>query len=209
GRHKKILQTAERLFHRKGYVATTVGDIAAKAELSPGTVQNYFGSKGAILVALIDRYDVEFIERQTERLNTIGNSPAEDVIRLLVAIVQDALDRLPAEAWVHALSNSILEVGGEVEKGYADLNSRLYDLLYVPLRRHKEAGNLPDRFDVEAAREMLELINHAMFEQRIGTVPFDMKDYRVRLRSFVDLIVPAKRSVKTKKANTQQSPTRK
>lgn len=188
-RYKTLLETAEQLFHQKGYVATTIAEIANNAEVSAGTVHNYFGSKGAILVALIDQYDSEFIERHEHDLEAISESPRNDIVKLLEAIVQDALDRLPAEAWVHALSNSILEAGGEIEEGYVELNNRLYDLLYVPLKAHRQAGNLGADFDVDAAREMFELINHALFEQRIGTSPFDMDDYRKRLCSYVGFVV--------------------
>ena len=101
---------------------------------------------------------------------------------------------------MHALANSILEVGGDLEQGYAALNKRQYDLLYIPLRAHRNMGNLPPDFDVETAREILELINHALFEQRIGTVPFDIDDYRSKLLKYIDLVMPYQKPNRKRRA---------
>lgn len=49
-----ILNTAVRLFMTQGYDATTMRDIAAAAECSPGLTYRYFAQKEALVVALYD-----------------------------------------------------------------------------------------------------------------------------------------------------------
>ncbi len=51
---RAILQAARGLFMERGYVATTVEAIAARAALSPATVYLAFVSKRALLAALVD-----------------------------------------------------------------------------------------------------------------------------------------------------------
>lgn len=49
-----ILATAVRLFMSQGYDATTMRDIAAAAECSPGLTYRYFAQKEALIVALYE-----------------------------------------------------------------------------------------------------------------------------------------------------------
>ena len=46
-----IVAAADELFSRDGFQATTMEDIAAAAEVSVGTLYNYFGTKNALLLA--------------------------------------------------------------------------------------------------------------------------------------------------------------
>ena len=70
-RPAQILDAAERVFNRRGYDRATTREIAAEAGVSEGTLYNYFGSKRAILLALIDsvgeswRQDIEHIRAET------------------------------------------------------------------------------------------------------------------------------------------------
>ena len=50
-----ILRAAEFLITRKGFEHTSIEDIAGRAEVGVGTVYNYFGSKNALLLALMQR----------------------------------------------------------------------------------------------------------------------------------------------------------
>lgn len=52
---ERILKEATRLFRDPGYGATTIERIASAAGVSPGTVYNYFGTKSAILTAVVSR----------------------------------------------------------------------------------------------------------------------------------------------------------
>jgi AcrR family transcriptional regulator len=50
-----ILETALSLFCTMGYYASSIGDIAAQAEISKGLLYHYFKSKEEVLAALVDR----------------------------------------------------------------------------------------------------------------------------------------------------------
>src|SRR5690349_7007883 len=51
-RRAKILESARRVFARKG-MAATIADIAADAQISPGLAYRYFADKEALLSELI------------------------------------------------------------------------------------------------------------------------------------------------------------
>jgi AcrR family transcriptional regulator len=51
---RSILEAARALFVEAGYVTTTIGAIAARADVSPETIYATFGTKRALLSALVD-----------------------------------------------------------------------------------------------------------------------------------------------------------
>jgi AcrR family transcriptional regulator len=54
-RRAEILTAAGQLFAEKGYHRTTTQDIAEAAEVSEGTIYNYFSSKEELLFAIMER----------------------------------------------------------------------------------------------------------------------------------------------------------
>jgi AcrR family transcriptional regulator len=60
-----ILRAAASLITRNGFENTSMEDIAGRAEVGVGTVYNYFGSKNALLLALMQR-DTEDLLKEGE-----------------------------------------------------------------------------------------------------------------------------------------------
>ncbi len=58
-RRQDILKAAQKVFWEKGFSGTTMPQVAAEAELAPGTLYLYFPSKDALYVELlVEGYDV-------------------------------------------------------------------------------------------------------------------------------------------------------
>src|SRR5919201_359209 len=57
-----ILEAAERLFAKRGYVGTSVAEIADEARVALKTVYAVFGTKAEVLRALWERFQREFYE---------------------------------------------------------------------------------------------------------------------------------------------------
>lgn len=89
---ESILEGAFRLFSKHGYAATTLSAIAKSADVSPGNVYIYFGSKLEILYAIYDPWLRARIQVLEDELVTI-RSPRKRLKRLLVALWRD----IPAE----------------------------------------------------------------------------------------------------------------
>jgi AcrR family transcriptional regulator len=59
GRREAILDAARTLFWKNGFAGTTMPQIAAAAELAPGTLYLYYGSKTTLYATLLDEgYDL-------------------------------------------------------------------------------------------------------------------------------------------------------
>ena len=75
----RILDTAERLFADKGYPATSLRDITNEAGVNLAAVNYHFGSKEALLSAVLDRRIGPVNEKRLELLDAAeaqaGNQP--------------------------------------------------------------------------------------------------------------------------------------
>ena len=61
---RDILTAARRLFAERGYVATSIADVATEADVAVQTIYTRLGSKRGMLIALIDLIDEEAAVRQ-------------------------------------------------------------------------------------------------------------------------------------------------
>jgi AcrR family transcriptional regulator len=64
----RILAAAARIFDERGYRATTTNHVAAEAEVSIGSLYQYFPNKDALLVALAEQHLADAAERFGGRL---------------------------------------------------------------------------------------------------------------------------------------------
>ena len=53
-RKNQILDAAKHCFEQKGFHATTMAEICARAQISPGALYRYFSSKEEIIDAMCD-----------------------------------------------------------------------------------------------------------------------------------------------------------
>ena len=92
-KRRQILDAAVRVFARKGFHASRVGDIAKEAGVAHGLLYHYFGSKDEVLEAV-------FHENWSVLLERIGSveetdEPAADQLRHVAAIVLRTWLHLP------------------------------------------------------------------------------------------------------------------
>jgi len=86
-RREQIVSAAARVFAEKGYHRATTQDIAQEAEVSEGTIYNYFTSKDELLLAIVNRLgDLQDLE---ERLS---NATAGDARSLMNTILHERLE---------------------------------------------------------------------------------------------------------------------
>jgi len=99
-RHR-ILTAAAELFASVGLEATTVEEIAATANVSVGTVYNYFGTKNALLLAGVEEDTQAMVELGAEVLRRPGTNPVKAVQRLLGVYIVDFI------SWDRALLREV------------------------------------------------------------------------------------------------------
>jgi AcrR family transcriptional regulator len=99
-RREEILFAAEKLFFTKGIENTTMDDVAAKAELSKGTLYLYFKSKEEIHWEITQRHMDMVMESMKKRLDSSKNA-----IENLKIMAEVFIDHFNEE---HAVAHSIL-----------------------------------------------------------------------------------------------------
>jgi AcrR family transcriptional regulator len=87
-----ILDSATRLFSRKGYTGTTLAEIASGAGISTANLYVYFRSKLEILYAIYDPWMRERLARLEKKMGTL-KEPRDKIRLLLRTMWRD----LPAE----------------------------------------------------------------------------------------------------------------
>lgn len=81
---KRILSEATRLFHQKGFGATSINDILSATGLKKGSLYFHFASKEEIGVAVLERASDEAIRFIDS--NLVGASPGECLCHYLEAV---------------------------------------------------------------------------------------------------------------------------
>ncbi len=130
-----MLDAAEKFFVRKGYGATSVDEIAAKAGLTKGAIYFHFEDKNAMLMALIDRAEARVIDPLISQLSEPG-SPPDKLVEYLhywarIGVEQRETMFLPILASLE-FANS----GDQIEKRL----TRMYERLYAALTAIFERG---------------------------------------------------------------------
>lgn len=91
-RERRVIAAARRLFDRKGYAATSMEDVAARAGLAVGTLYNYFPSKEQLLVA-ISGSDTEELLKIGERILA---EPPDDPVEAIAALAEVMVNGITA-----------------------------------------------------------------------------------------------------------------
>lgn len=186
-RKEAILAAANSLFSTDGFDVTSVQSIADRAMVSAQTVYTYFGSKAAIVMAIIVEADADLMSKADALVQRCDGNPAEDMKALLSLMVSESLKTMDEKTWRQVLAMSILDPDNEVSAGYKFQNARLYNRCEDLLIKCVAAGTLPDAIEVKLIRGICEHLNHALFEQLLsGEIP-DFAHYEMLLQEYLKL----------------------
>lgn len=162
-RRQRIFDGAMRLFEERGFQATTFSDIARAADVSRGTVFNYFPYKEALLIEYFGRHLEALREalrrRRADRAGSPGRGGGEPGAEALDELVFlfDAL-----AAFVEAHRALVLPLSYELLNPDPERSRRAYlalplgDLLRDVLSRARAAGTVRDDFSRERLARTLE-----------------------------------------------------
>ena len=147
-RHERILDAALRLFREAGYDAVRTEDIAAAADVSVGTLYNYFENKGDLLLALVT-VEVEEVLEQGER---VVAAPPPDIMAALDLLIGGYYDHstvyLTKELWRTAMALTIQAASTPFSARYTALDHSLMAQVCALVTALQQRGHA--RADVEA-----------------------------------------------------------
>ena len=148
-RERRILTAAVTRFRRDGYRAVRIEDLASAAEVSVGTVYNYYGTKGDILIATVA---LEVREVLDAGAAIVADPPPGAEAALLALIFQyydHSLSYLSKEMWRMAMALSIEAPDTPNGRRYTALDARLAAQVVDLVSALQRRGEV--RADVDAA----------------------------------------------------------
>ena len=153
---RRIYQAAVHLFIEKGFDATTVDEIAGRADVAKGTVFNYFPHKTSFLAALAD----DWTDRVIEALGPVHHwrGSTKGKLERLFRYLADVGAENPAISYL-AMLESLRHVSsgpGEKPLGEREEVQRFHELTRGILRRGQARGELRSEVSVEQAAGLIE-----------------------------------------------------
>lgn len=152
-RRRELLNTAAKLFRRKGFHATSTRDIAAAVGMHSGSPFYHFESKGALLAAVMEEGMRTAIEKQRLALEAAGDRiPNSQRLRVLVRNHFDVLLG-PGSDFIPVMLYEARSLTPRQRREIADLQGE-YERVWVPvLDALLAAGKL--KGDVKLARLLI------------------------------------------------------
>lgn len=170
----QILDAAEDLFRQKGFAATTIDEIAERADLSVGTLYFHFQTKVGLYLALVERA-LDINEVAMAKVSELGlTSPLERVLAAGDAYLNFHLEH-PGAFQMTAMR--VLEPASgmhEAEARIADRVERIVLAVEADLRAAVEAGEV--RSDLDAARAM-----RFLWGAWNGVIALSLREDRLRI----------------------------
>jgi AcrR family transcriptional regulator len=96
---ERITRAALGLFSEKGFVATTVDEIAQRADVAKGTFFNYFPRKEAVLAAFADQHLSELRDTAERLIAESGRGARTKLIELITSTT--AVYQRHPDVWLH------------------------------------------------------------------------------------------------------------
>ncbi len=190
-RDSRILEAAAQLFREAGYEGAKIEAIAAQANVSVGTIYNYYRNKGDILVAIVS---MEVNEVLNAGRHLVGSPPpnAGDAIDALVGIyIEHSLHYLSKEMWRQALAISTQQPDSPFGRTYSSLDQALTEQLRSLIGRLQELGLVRTEIDVRTVGELLFNNMNMMFIEFVKSEEARMADLRATLRRQNSILVAA------------------
>jgi AcrR family transcriptional regulator len=190
-RRSQILSVGRDLFARLGFNSASVEMIAEAADVSPGTVYNFFPSKIEILME-IQLQEIE--SEMARRLAAAGPAPADPRTGMLQLIehqlrVLDALNRHEVRlVTAHALLNGLASSVGQT---YAAADAFFQSEILERLDAYRAAGALPEATQVQALGALIFSASNGEFYVWLADDTSTVDAVLTRLRGHLALLLPA------------------
>lgn len=187
-RHRDILEAAGTLFRRTGYADTSIEAIAERAEVAPGTVYNYFQSKGDLLLALV-ALDGEEVRSAGKELIARPPVDAIEAIRtLLESYVEHSLVHLSKELWRNAIATALTQPDSPFGLGYAELDRKLANQVGDLVTCLQEHRLIDESIDARIAGDVLFEACNSLFVIFVTREAMPMEALKARMAEQIKLV---------------------
>lgn len=181
-RHSRILEQAAQLFRDSGYEAVKMEMIAAAAEVSIGTIYNYYQNKGDLLVAIV-ALEVDEVLASGERVIAKQYRSAELAIDALVAnYIEHSLVYLDKPLWRQAMAISIQQPNSPFGLTYSNLDIALAKQTCSLINKLQSEGLIAAEADSKSLGELIFNNTNMMFTVFVKSDQMTVRQLRATIR---------------------------
>lgn len=146
-RERRILEAAVTKFRAEGYRAVRIEDLAEMAEVSVGTVYNYYRTKGDILIATVAMEVEEVLASGAEIIANPPRGVDNAILSLIHQYYDHSLVYLTKEMWRTAMALSIESPDTPNGQRYSELDQQLAGQVTDMIRALQDRGEVRDDLD--------------------------------------------------------------
>jgi AcrR family transcriptional regulator len=160
----EILETARKVFAKKGFADATMDEIAAAAGLAKGTLYLYFKSKRDVYLKTLQHGIAELLEQVAANMQAAEGVRAK--IRALIATRVKYADENRDFAKIYLIEFSSIIHPGSINKDLRDLQLKQAKAVEQALRDGVESGDI-QQLDVEAAAFIIQDMGRSLITRRL------------------------------------------
>ena len=154
-RESRILRAAVTRFRADGYRSVRIEDLAEMAEVSVGTVYNYYQTKGDILIATVAMEVEEVLDAGAAIVADPPRGADAALLALILQYYDHSLEYLSKEMWRTAMALSIEAPGTPNGRRYSELDARLARQVTDLVRALQARGEVRCDLDARALGEVI------------------------------------------------------
>jgi AcrR family transcriptional regulator len=180
-RHRRLLEAAMTLFHRSGYSAVRTEDIAAHAEVSVGTLYNYFATKGDLLLALVTMEVEEVLAQGAPVVDDPPRDLALALDRLVGVYFDHSLVYLTKDLWRTAMALTVSAPDTPFSARYTALDRDLAEQVTALVRALQVRGIARADVDPAALGQFVFNNLNQMFQEFVKEDAAEVADLKARV----------------------------
>jgi AcrR family transcriptional regulator len=181
-RNLRIVEAASGLFRKAGYEGARIEEIAAKAEVSVGTIYNYYRNKGDMLVAIVSMEVHEVLAAGQRIIQKPPKNVEKAIDALIATYIDHSLVYLSKEMWRQAMATSTQQPDSPFGRTYTALDRALADQTCALVTALQERGLARVDVDFCGVGQMIFNNMNMMFIEFIKREDMTIKELRVKIR---------------------------
>lgn len=177
-RERRILEAAVVKFRADGYRAVRIEDLAETAEVSVGTVYNYFETKGDILIAIVTMEVEEVLSSGVAVVKDPPTGVKDPILALVFTYYDHSLNYLTKEMWRKAMSLSIENPKTPNGRNYTELDRRLSEQVGDLVLALQKRGDVAARLNAASIGCLIFHVLNQLFVDFIKDDSVSLEDLR-------------------------------
>lgn len=152
---EEAVDLAMEVFKAKGYKATSITDLSHAMKLNKGSIYNAYGSKKALFLRALDKYDREKRRAMLTKLSAMED-PLNAIQLLFTGLVEESMTDQTQSGCL--LVNTALDLPNhdeDVQKLVKEAMEDFENFFSLQLEKAVESGALPKSFDIKSTAAAL------------------------------------------------------